>query len=484
MASMQRALALLGLFSAVLGLLFVYLWPRSTEIPVKGEPIRVPLTKRTLDWRASELGEFERNIESTCIFPEMKMLFMPEGRIKSEPKFQRPSYHMLAAEGQEFFAVLDVLDGMKEVALYIDFAGRGEFDKIKPLVGVEVSKEKDASTTLFMIGPVIFPQAPGAVDVPLDVTLFCTVYAGARSPIPCMKWMPNSCVSGTFSPPTGGHYTVTFVNTASAHCMNLANVSTWVERRKGEDTGNTLILLSKNGDPAMEAAPLPGIMLINGKYYRIKLAPDGSEAEFQEAVLPMGMLDTQCSAMRLYAKSNQYDASLAPNPDGKWALPAGHYTITHYSLHRSVPMEDRTQNWRLWTWGLMGRESNTMPPVSFKIKPGATTPLNLGEPLQPTYVVRVGKPGEVRIFLGSPIGRGGERYDYRGGGSGSKITILDEKGEKLTEGQFVNVGFGTYYSWEKPADFKGGFRIQTQFTGPFKYQQDETLYKLPKPSAE
>jgi len=399
-------------------------------LPLQAELIRVPLSKRTLDWRASERGEHsDPALSRVAQLPSKELWTAPEERIKGAPKFHDPVYYILAAGGRGFFAVMDVTDDLKKAALYIDFAGTGEFDKIKPFIATDPKWKENANSANFTFEPVIFPPVPGAAGAPTDAMINCRVSKHSKAG-PYMLWRPNSCVSGTFQPPIGTPRTVAFVN--NAYTGNF------------EKSGTTWMAVSRYYDGTFsedwDISPLLEMVRINGKFYHVKLALDGSEAEFQETALPMGVLDTQSTDTRLLVMSDQCVAMLDSNfvntrdnssLSSKWELPAGHYTIVHYTLERLTQVENRPHTWEYK--GTLRGDGGIQ--ASFEIKPGATTVRTMGEALKLSYAVRAGATDEVLIKLKPLIGKGGESYDLNGSHAPT-LTILDEKGEKLASGKF------------------------------------------------
>jgi len=349
---------------------------------LSGEEMRVPLTVRAIDKEKDGCLNHYANLD---VAP---MESAPEKELKDAPKFQKPFYYQLSAGERDFIAVLDVGDAAKST-LYIEN------------VGVFEGKKEEGDSD-FQFGPVLFPDA---------LTPMKVFWRAGSSP-PRLKFSPTHCAAGKLQLPDG-ECTVAFIAKDFSGYFNptLPAVMALDFERSGRFS------CSKN------IFKLPKMMILGGTCYWISLAQNGSEAVFQKAEEPSGVLDTECPGMSLVARSDQCLALLLTNDSGQWKLPAGQYDLHTYRLSGKLSNGSREKN---ASWS------------KFEITLNKTAIHKMGPPLKLGYVIKPNGPGVVSIDF-QLLGKGGETYAPaldREKGEAPRLTIFDEKGTPLAAGKF------------------------------------------------
>ena len=397
----------------------------------------------------------------------------PASQIKSEPNLQNPTYFRFPLGNREFLAILDVGKDAEKATLYIDFDGQGLFKAIKGIEGVDKSPARSSAN--FQFGPITLPKTKETVAGPFEVLVSCYVRNKKdanmvdRPIIYAQKFVAGKLRIGS------EEYAVAFVDGSFVGRFQTFNPSIEQSARaRDQRFGATRmgVDLDKNGkfDFYKEAFPLVDLVRINDKYYRVSIAPDGSEAKFQETKPEVGVLDTKCPGMEMSVISDKCAALLTANADGEWELPPGKYHNRCFALSRMV-------NDKKWT--LDGSNQSTQARY-FEIKAGTPTVLPLGPPLALSYSVDKTAGGSVSIGL-KVAGISGEIYSSVSPAPQVTFTITSETGENLAQGKFEHrLIYGGYSSsWQVPPDFTGGFRIQTKANlGPFEYKQSDQILHL------
>ena len=452
-------------------------YPPQGNPPAATDPqsvIRVPLTVKS----------FKKGSPYECLMYTNDPAWsradaLPEkpAQIKSAPNLQNPTYFRIPLGNRECLAILDVGKDAKKAVLYIDFDGQGLFEAIKGIEGVDEFKGQTPPATYakFNFGPVTLPKTEEAVAGPVEVMVSFFMNKKDAKNDSHLLIAPQKFVAGKLR--IGSEeYVVAFVDGSFAGRYQTFNPSIpWSATARVQHFGATRmgIDLDKNGKfDWSEIFSLVELVHFNEKYYRVSIAPDGSEVTFQEAKPEVSVLDTKCPGIKMSVISDKCAAWLTANPDGKWELPLGKYTIQDFGLSRMVG----DKKWTLYPHSFL---------PYFEIKAGTPTVLALGPPLALSYSVVDTSGGAVTIGL-KVTGRSGETY-WPVATKGEhwepfpQFTITSETGEKLAQGTFEHgpgtpPGYAGSHSWQVPPDFTGGFRIQTKANlGPFEYKQSDQL---------
>ena len=183
---------------------------RSEPVSLVGDPLRVPLTAKNFDERSLNGNLMSRASRGTQALREK-----PASQIKSEPALQHATYYRLALGGREFLAILDVGKDAERADLYIDFEGKGNFDAIKGIEGVDQYKGRNPEIPYasFKFGPITLPKTEEAVAGPVMVAISCTVSKKEAITMPYLRISPQKFVTGKLRL-GAGEYTVAFVDGA------------------------------------------------------------------------------------------------------------------------------------------------------------------------------------------------------------------------------------------------------------------------------
>lgn len=188
-----------------------------------------------------------------------------------------------------------------------------------------------------------------------------------------------------------------------------------------------------NGDGKIESSgeeeesfPYGRFTRIAGQWYAIVASPGGSQVEISEATPPLGRVETPKRIRQATLRSPQQTLNLRFN-EGRAEGVAGTYHIESvYLLSSTNP-----------TVGMTGRFEEDPPTIT--IREGATSRLEVGEPLQ--GAVQVGpssQEGELKFNL-VISGVGGEQYRWRPRYtpfSKAGFEIRDPQGKSIARGEF------------------------------------------------
>jgi hypothetical protein len=401
-----------------------------------GDAISVPLTAGTFEERSPNA-----NLMHSASRVVQALREKPSDDIKSEPQFQNPTYYRLPLGEREVLAVLDVGKDAEMATLYIDFDGRGLFEEIQGIEGVDLYKDRTQKSPYarFKFGPITLPKTEGALAGPVEIMVSCHVIKKEARGVPYLQITPQTYVAGKLQLGSAEH-TVAFVDgTCSGRFQPFEADPSPKEpamvqvRSKGASM--MAVDLDKNGnfDWRGEISPLVEMVRIDGKYFRVRVSPDGSHATFQEAKPELGILDTECPGMELFVVSDKCAALLTSNAEGKWELPVGKYTAHGFVL-------TRTEGDVRWT--LDG--ANPSPAMqAIEVQPGTPAVIALGTPLVLNYSLdRVGRRSADTVSIGLDVtGKNGETYSAgaaknRQRQPAPRFSIQSETGEKLAEGTF------------------------------------------------
>ena len=256
---------------------------------------------------------------------------------------------------------------------------------------------------------------------------------------PFLRIAPKQFVAGKLRIGSD-EYAVAFVDGAYAGRFqpvkpDPSNAQPGMARAQRNGATMMAVDLNKNGvlDWRGEISPLVDLVRIDGKYYHASIAPDGSEAKFQEAKPELGVIDTRCPGTELFVVSDKCAALLTPNADGKWELPVGKYTTQSFVL---------SQNDGGAKWTLDGSQpSHAMR--AFEIQPGTPAVIELGAPLALSYTVtNNGSTPGATVSIGLNVtGKNGETYSAgaekdRRREPAPQFTMTSETGENLAQGTF------------------------------------------------
>ncbi len=181
--------------------------------------------------------------------------------------------------------------------------------------------------------------------------------------------------------------------------------------------------------PLFEALPLPRMVSVEGAYYSVDVAADGSAIRLKEVEPAFGTLDAGSADVEaVFLSENGFH--LLSEGEGKWRLPVGKYTPLQVTLKKT---DDSGS-----TWKLSGQFDPTELPC-LEIGPGETQTLEVGPPLSAqTDVSPMGESVSIRFSL---VGRGKETYAPGAMKDGQrnpapKFEIADESGKVVLSDAF------------------------------------------------
>jgi hypothetical protein len=431
----KQRMGVVSIFAAMLLAGFAFLPARGAETEtLVGKPIRVPLTAVAFGGGSRQTESFAnaaaRGIDALAA--------RPDNEIKSEPALENPLYYRLPTRGHTYLAILDIGKGAEKATLYVDMEGKGNFKDARSYAGVDQYKGANVSETAFKFGPIEFSGnaeskagTAGAV-----ATIFIEKPLRGRER-PYCRLDPEKYLRGTLTIGSDA-YTVAFVDGGFSGKYQPARLDAPVSRQNAYPDGACFMAIdfNKDGmfDMAGEVSHLVESVRINGAYYHVNVAADGSQAEFQEEKPALGILDTKSPDMEVFAMSDRRAYFLTANETGKWELPVGKYWIESF---------DRSRQEGGIKWRLEGSEpSKAMQ--NFEVTPAAPVVMELGGQLALRYSVdQASYGGPVReVSIGLEVrGKAGETYCAGADKNGTReqppgFTILSEAGDKLTEGQF------------------------------------------------
>jgi hypothetical protein len=156
---------------------------------------------------------------------------------------------------------------------------------------------------------------------------------------------------------------------------------------------------SKFDSGQTEIMPLSNLVKVNEQYYSIQAAEDGSIIEFGKARPQFGTLDVGDRQVDLSLLSDTAYQQLSGS-SGKWNLPAGKYCAV------SLKLTEKDSAAKQWT--LKNTSKGLSKLSNFEIRPGETTSLQIGGPLQIKATME--RNGE-DIMIGFDLeGQAGELY--------------------------------------------------------------------------
>jgi len=179
-----------------------------------------------------------------------------------------------------------------------------------------------------------------------------------------------------------------------------------------------------------EIMPLSRLVKINGQYYSMDVADDGSTIEFRQARPQFGTLSLEGKQVKLALWSDA--ARQQVSGSGKdWNLPAGKYAVVTMDLTETDSAGDR--------WAFKMTRAGTGKLGDFEIKQGQTTSIRIGPPFQ-TRSFMDNRQGQVLVGFDLK-GQAGERYVPGATRNDKEVPdpqfkIIDSYGKVANSGQF------------------------------------------------
>ncbi len=338
--------------------------------------------------------------------------------VERVPAGLKPGFTCYSARTPGRTSLLVALDPSNPSHCYADTDGDGDLSDESPLP--RGGTRRQGTTSVYQLGPV-FVQARGA-EAGSRSALRVEVY---KAPIgsPSVAVYPAGVMSGRVT--LGGRtYQVGVVD------GDYDGRYDGVLSASSGPTGGDWLAIDLNGDGridgdiygAGEIMPLPKMIRVNGTYYGIEVAQDGSAISLLRTEPDVGVLDIGYPHAELTLLSDSGPYRLSGN-GGRWQLPAGQYFTTSVRMSSTDSRRD--------TWTLQG-EGNTGRLASFGIRGGETLSLRAGPPL--TIKTEARSVGTGLVSIGCLVaGQAGEEYlpGVQKNGrlqKAPKFKIIDERG--------------------------------------------------------
>jgi hypothetical protein len=183
------------------------------------------------------------------------------------------------------------------------------------------------------------------------------------------------------------------------------------------------------GNSPPEWSPLTKALAVDGAWYAVTVAADGSTIDLSPTQPAYGHLDLGPHRLTLGAFSD-FGYQRIESRGGKVRVPAGRYATVSLELLKS----DGTANWRLQ----LARDAGRL--ATFVVEAGQTFSIPLGPPLVPAASVELAG-GTVRLDY-RLAGRSGERYAPAVMKGNSRVAppqveIVDTTGKVIYSGKFA-----------------------------------------------
>lgn len=180
-----------------------------------------------------------------------------------------------------------------------------------------------------------------------------------------------------------------------------------------------------------EFMPLSRLVEVDGTYYELDVAPDGSTIDFREAQVQYGILDLGGAEAKLTLYSDAAIQRLE-GAAGRWRLPAGRYCAVELEL------TDRDASGSKWQFTMDNHGMGALG--DFEIQPGRTTSFRLGAPFAIKTSMESTRPNEAAISF-SFQGQGGQRYKPGATRNGKTVRepsfkVFDRAGKLVHSGRF------------------------------------------------
>jgi hypothetical protein len=266
------------------------------------------------------------------------------------------------------------------------------------------------------------------------VRLYALSHSGADGHAPrCLHVRPGGCRAGTVEL-AGRRYRLALIDGNFNGRYDDTLTAPLAER------GADGLAIDLNGDGLFQRAdyragttewmPLCKGVPVNGTYYALRAAPDGSQVHLTPTTPAMGTLDLGERTVEFQAFTD-YGFVSVRTADGRAELPAGLCTVVALKLLRT------DKDGGVWA---MDRRSGDDPLGRLTIPAGKRVEVPLGPPLVCKTDVR--QSGR-QVFIGlTLVGRAGEQYVSRATRVGAasvrppSLKVLDEAGNVLATGTF------------------------------------------------
>ncbi len=187
------------------------------------------------------------------------------------------------------------------------------------------------------------------------------------------------------------------------------------------------------GKPAIsEIIPLGRLIKINGQYYSLDVAEDGSTIEFRQAKPKFGTLSLEGKQAKLSLWSDAIHQRVS-GLNGRWLLPAGKYSVVELELTEPDSAGNR------WTFDTIKSKAWVGELGDFEIRPDQTTSFKIGPPFK---VKAFMKDAKRNAAVGFHLeGQAGELYVPGAKKNGKEVPVPQFKivsvaGQTVHTGQF------------------------------------------------
>jgi len=181
-----------------------------------------------------------------------------------------------------------------------------------------------------------------------------------------------------------------------------------------------------------EIMPLGRLIKIDGQYYSMDVAEDGSTIKFRKAKPQFGTLSLEGKEAKLALWSDAVHQRVSGS-NGRWLLPAGKYSVVQLELTEQDSEGNR------WTFDTIKSRAWEGELGDFEIRPGETTAFRIGPPFQvKTFIRDADRNAVVGFHL---EGQSGELYVPGAKKNGVEVPVPQFKiisfaGQTVHTGQF------------------------------------------------
>lgn len=194
--------------------------------------------------------------------------------------------------------------------------------------------------------------------------------------------------------------------------------------------GNGAFDMNLQSEDIPELMPLPKMLCLNGSYYGIQVAPDGSAIALEKVEPKLGTLEVATPGVELVVLGDCGYQRLGGG-EGKWRLPAGVYMLLQIGLKATDQAGD--------SWTLTGRGASKEL-QEFRIAENeATTLPAVGPPFTSRAITA--SMGDTLLIIFSLVGKANEGYSPGAVKNGKqllppKFEITDESGKVVLADTF------------------------------------------------